>query len=287
MLLVTGAGGHTARYFFERLSAEGYQGKIRAVFRSEAGAEGFSYPALDIEKVYGDISRADTCRRILPGVETVLHIASIRLSKRIVTIGRNKGVQWFILIHTTARYSKHRMAFAAYAAIEDGLLERPDDLTILRPTMIYGSAMDKNMSRLIALLSRTPVFPVFGAGRALMQPVYAPDLARAYWQVMQNRDVTRGRAYNLPGREALPYRRILALVAKALNRRILFLPVPIAPTAWLARKLGKRSPVTEEQVLRLGEDKNFDWAAAARDFGYDPTAFEEGITAQVANRPKP
>ena len=51
------------------------------------------------------------------------------------------------------------------------------DWTILRPTMIYGAAGDRNLSRLLRLLSRTAVLPVPGNGKCLHQPVHVADVA--------------------------------------------------------------------------------------------------------------
>src|SRR3712207_7109590 len=50
--------------------------------------------------------------------------------------------------------------------------------TILRPSMIYGSERDRNVHRLLRFLDRSPVFPIFGPGTNLWQPVYHEDCAR-------------------------------------------------------------------------------------------------------------
>lgn len=286
MLLVTGANGHTAKYFFEHLSALGHAGPIRCVFRAPERAAGVCFPALNLEYVYGDLDDKAFLHRALTGVDTVLHIAGIHHSRPIVRIGKKKGVSWFILIHTTARYSRFRMAFEHYVDIEDTLIANHRNLTILRPTMIYGSSMDRNMWKLIGVLARTPVFPVFGSGDNLMQPVFARDLAKAYWAVLQNRKTVMDQQYNLSGRTAISYRQLLKTVAKELRRTVFLLPLPTRASVWVLRKLQsmlkRELPIKDEQILRLSEDKDFAWQAAQRDFGYDPTAFEQGIAVEVA-----
>jgi hypothetical protein len=42
-----------------------------------------------------------------------------------------------------------------------------------------------------------------------------------------------------------------------------------------------RLPIKAEQVMRLNEDKAFDYGQAANDFGYEPLSFEEGITLEI------
>ena len=76
------------------------------------------------------------------------------------------------------------------------------DWTILRPTMIYGSARDRNISRLLRFLHRWPIFPL--CGDALWQPVHVEDLADAVVAALDT-PATIGRTYNLPGASPLPF----------------------------------------------------------------------------------
>ena len=39
--------------------------------------------------------------------------------------------------------------------------------------------------------------------------------------------------------------------------------------------------ISVEQVLRMQEDKAFDYEDAIRDFGYSPVSFEDGIVEEV------
>src|SRR3712207_6875019 len=76
--------------------------------------------------------------------------------------------------------------------------------TILRPSMIYGSERDRNVHRLLRFLDRSPVFPIFGPGTNLWQPVYHEDCARGVYESLV-RPAAIGRAYDLPGASPLPY----------------------------------------------------------------------------------
>ena len=159
------------------------------------------------------------------------------------------------------------------------------DITILRPTMIYGSSGDRNMYRLITYLARHRFFPLFGNGSNLMQPVHARDLGNAYYDVLINPDTTRNKEYDLSGKEPLTYRDIILCISRELNRKIILIPVPFQ-LSLLAAKLynflfRSRAIISVEQVLRMREDKAFSHEAAARDFGYDPLSFEEGIREEV------
>ena len=74
-----------------------------------------------------------------------------------------------------------RRLMRSLAAGEEALVaacsERGISLLLLRPTMIYGCGMDRNVSRLAAMARRHGVIPLAGAASGLRQPVHAEDLA--------------------------------------------------------------------------------------------------------------
>jgi nucleoside-diphosphate-sugar epimerase len=147
--------------------------------------------------------------------------------------------------------------------------------TIVRPTMIYGTARDRNISRLLRLLDRWPVVPVCGNG--LWQPVYVEDVADAVVAALDS-PLTPGRAYNLAGKAPLRLSELIRAAADALGQRVWLVPVPLGMAVVTARLT---RAVTPEQVWRLAEDKAFEYADAARDFGFSPRSFEEGVRLEV------
>ena len=55
-------------------------------------------------------------------------------------------------VHTTGIYSKYKMVSAGYKAVEEDMqqyLDRGMNITILRPTMIFGDLCDHNISKFI------------------------------------------------------------------------------------------------------------------------------------------
>jgi nucleoside-diphosphate-sugar epimerase len=153
------------------------------------------------------------------------------------------------------------------------------DWTILRPTMIYGAARDRNLSRLLLRLSRAKLLPVPGTGERLHQPVHVADVAAAVLAAL-TRTTAIGSLYNLAGPEPFPFAELLRTCARAVGSKTLLIPVPLAPLVMLARgyELASRHPrIRPEQVLRLGEDKAFAIDEAVRDLGYAPRQFADGI----------
>lgn len=287
MLLVTGITGHTGSWFLDRLIKENYQGKIRCLVRKTSNTEQLDHSGLNIEKIYGDLEDGKFIENSMVGVETVLHISSIHFSNNVVDAAIKNKVKWAILVHTTGRYSKYKSASREYINIEEGILKKRDKIgiTILRPTMIYGSSQDRNMYRLVDYLYKHKFFPMFGEGNNLMQPVFARDLGYAYYDVLVNKDKTFNKEYNLSGKEPIKYIDLVKYVSEAVGRKNVIIKIPLwfsIISAKIYNAIDKNAIISVEQVLRMQEDKNFSYEAASRDFGYSPVAFHEGIKNEVA-----
>ena len=282
-LLVTGAGGHVGGEFLRRLAGRGHDGPVRVAARSARGLDEMRVLPLDLEVVRGDLRNEAVGAEAGRGVDVVVHVANLYASPSVVAGAPD--ARRVICVHTTGRYSRFKSAREAYERIEDGLLARHDHLTVLRPTMIYGSRRAWAVSWLIRQMARRRVMPMVGRGRNLMQPVLARDVADALMAVL-DRDATARQAYDLPGRAAVPYSQMLRTISRALGRQHLLVPVPLGPARRVAAAVRARRPgfpIQDEQLLRMSEDKAFDWSAAAAGFGYDPAGIEEGIAEHVAD----
>jgi nucleoside-diphosphate-sugar epimerase len=155
--------------------------------------------------------------------------------------------------------------------------------TIARPAMIYGSELDKNMSKLLRFLDRSPVFPLFGPGTNLWQPVYFEDCAAGVLAALES-DRAVGRSYDLPGPEPLTYRELVETAARALGRNTRIVPLPLEPVRRAlnaAEAIKVPLPIKAEQVLRLREDKAYPHDEAREDLGYAPRPLREGIALEV------
>ena len=103
-------------------------------------------------------------------------------------------------VTTTLRPPTRQIRLAAEQQIRSCGL----DWTILRPTMIYGDAGDRNLSRLLIRLSRAPVLPVPAVGGCLHQPVHVADVAGAMLAALEC-PAAAGTQYTVAGPEPLPF----------------------------------------------------------------------------------
>ena len=237
-----------------------------------------------VELVRGDAGDALALSLALSGMDALVHVAGIEHAQRVVEAARRAGVGRLVVVGSTSAHSAYGFRSGPKLTMERLVRESGLDYTIVRPSMIYGSELDKNVYRLLRFLDRSPVFPVFGSGENLWQPVYHEDCARGVYEALV-RPVAVEQSYDLPGAEALTYLGLVKTAAGALGRkpRIVRLPLePVRLSLVAAEKLRLPLPVGSEQVLRLSEDKAYPYDRAKKDLGYAPRRFWEGVALEVA-----
>jgi nucleoside-diphosphate-sugar epimerase len=154
----------------------------------------------------------------------------------------------------------------------------------MRASMIYGGATDNNLERLVGLIRRFPIHPLINGGQMKWQPVFTHDVVAAIVAALAN-PIAIGKEYTLAGPEPITYRQMVETIARGLNRKITFVPVPIGAAKSIVRfyQSHSKSPrIRLDQIQRLEEDKVFDISDAVRDLRFAPISFEEGIRRKLA-----
>ncbi len=284
MLLITGATGHSGEWFIKMLISEKYDKRIRCTVRETSNTSYLDNSGLDIELVIGDLKDPVFANRALDKITTVVNFTGQKCVKNIVNSDNVKYVDWIISVHTTAIFSKYKALVKEYKEIENCLIESGKRYTIVRPTMIYGSKKDRNMSKLINYLNKFRFFPVFGKGTNLLQPIYAKDVAGAVYAILQNRESVANKSYNIAGKYPITYNELLKTVASGLHRNVTLIHVPYNISFLVVKFLNviiNNVPISTEQIMRMNEDKAYDYTEAINDFGFSPISFDEGITLEI------
>lgn len=282
-VLVTGATGFTGSAVVRLLLAQGHS--VRCFVRSTSDRRWL--PVTRIDWAVGDVGDVGSLAAALAGIDVLVNVASLGFghAPTIVQAAREAGVPRAVFVSTTALLTTiPAQSKAVRAAAEALIVKSGIAATILRPTMIYGSRRDRNISRLIGYVKASPLIPVFGSGSHLQQPVHVDDVAAAI-ACSALTPLATGRTYTIAGPQALSYNQVIDAVAAAVGRRVLKVHLPASPVvAALSRleSVGLRLPIKSEQVRRLEEDKTFEIADAVRDLGFSPRSFEEGVRLEVA-----
>jgi nucleoside-diphosphate-sugar epimerase len=164
---------------------------------------------------------------------------------------------------------------AAEGLLFDSAAARNAQVTVLRPTLIYGAGRDETLTRVAQLAMRWHRFVLPRNATGLREPVHVHDLAEAAFNVVDV-PATQGKSYALPGGERVPYREMVARVLSVLepSPRLIELPTPVFGIVLLcARKLSDVGGFNATAVARMRSDLVFDATPARNDFGYAPRAF--------------
>jgi uncharacterized protein YbjT (DUF2867 family) len=279
--LVTGGTGLLGGALLDLLLAEGHE--VRCLVR-EGSSRASRLDPLPLELVRGDARDSRALSRAISGMDALVHVAGIEHVPPVLEAARRAKVGRLVVVSSTSAHSAYEFRSGLYLRMEELVRGSGLDYTIVRPTMIYGSELDKNMHRLLRFLDRSPVLPMFGSGENLWQPVYHEDCAEGVYEALV-RPAAVGQSYDLPGSEPLTYLELVRTAAYSLGRKLRIVRLPLEPVRLalaVAERLRLPLPIGSEQVLRLQEDKAYPYDKAQRDLGYAPRSFREGIALEVA-----
>jgi uncharacterized protein YbjT (DUF2867 family) len=173
----------------------------------------------------------------------------VNAAQHLARIARSKGIARLIQISgigadssSTSRYIRSR------GEGELAVCDAFPGATILRPAVMFGPD-DAFLTKLIGIVKRAPVIPLFGSGDVQLEPAYVDDVAEAAARIL-TRDHYEPAIYELGGPERFRYRELLKTLARRLKRRRLLVPLPMA--IWNAiGRLGEMlpgAPLTRDQV---------------------------------------
>lgn len=209
----------------------------------------------------------------------------------------SNGVRRVVVLSSTSRFTKNYSSDVQEQSVAKRLAEserifinwanqRGLEWSILRPTLVYGGARDKNISEIARFIRRFGFFPLLGESNGLRQPVHADDVAAACVSALEAKNLS-GRAYNLSGGETLTYREMVRRVFFALGRspRLVTVPSWAFHSAVICLRCFPRYRYwTFAMAERMNQDLVFDHEEAARDLGFSPRAFHPRVGDVWNNR---
>ncbi|MEM1081501.1 MAG: hypothetical protein AAGH65_07950 [Pseudomonadota bacterium] len=157
--------------------------------------------------------------------------------------------------------------------------KRSIDLTLLRPTLIYGGVGDRSLSIIREQIEARRWIPL--AGNGLRQPVHVEDLANLVVELVQ-RTGHGVECFVLGGGETLPYRTMIERIAAQQQRSIRLLRVPswVMTTALrLIQPFGHLKHVTQAMIHRQAIDLAVDDRDARTALNWHPRPFRPSFPA--------
>jgi uncharacterized protein YbjT (DUF2867 family) len=270
VLLLTGATGTVGSALLPRLAAEGTP--VRCFVRDPGRLGDYGGR---VELALGDLADPASFAPALGGVDMVVHLAaSIRdqprgsieelnavTTRRLVEAAERAGARRFLFFSAMGATPRSRTRFfRAKAAARRAVEESPLETTVLSPSIVY--APGDPWLTLLERLSRLPVVPVSGSGRALFQPIWAGDVAgcvvaalgRGGYHELAGPELA---GPELAGPESLTYDDIVRVVLRSLGRRrrLVHVPLPVvrASLRALERLVGPAAFATWEEAELMEE----------------------------------
>ena len=156
--------------------------------------------------------------------------------------------------------------------------DRGITLILLRPTLIYGCGLDRNISTLARFGRKFGFIPVAGRAFGLRQPVHADDLAAMAVHAVSSDNATALESVACGG-STLTYRKMVEKISASCDHQVRTLALPswmLAAAVGVISTLPAFRAFNIEMVRRQGSDMVFDDTVLRKVLDYRPRPFEPG-----------
>ena len=163
---------------------------------------------------------------ILHGNAATFDRAHVQLPRTLAAACAQAGVRRLVHVSALGADSQGPSLYQRSKAAGEAVLRDADlDLTILRPSVIFG-AEDKFLNTFASLQAAAPVMPLAGAGTRF-QPVWVQDVAQAVVNALQERR-SIGATYELGGPEVFTLAQLVQIAGRCAGRARPVINLPLA-----------------------------------------------------------
>ncbi len=298
-IALTGATGFIGNRVALRLVANGYN--LQALNRTTSDRSRLS--GLNIQWVEGALEDLDSLKRLVHGVDAVVHCAgAVRgatqahfnrlnvdgVARLVQAVSDQHPVPRFLLISSLAARRPEISPYAASKRQGEVVLSAQSgqiSWTVYRPPAVYGPG-DRELLPLIKWMARGIAF-VLGRGNMRFSMLFVDDLAEAIQQWLLD-DGLQGKVFELHDgyRGGYSWQDVIETIERLGKRRVRRVHVPIAGVQvaaalnlTAARLLGYQPMLTPAKLREL---RHPDWVAEngaiTRETGWTPrVSLEEGF----------
>lgn len=289
MIFLTGSTGFVGQNLVPRLKGKGYP--VRCFILKNSSTDCLGNTCYD--KVVGDVLDESSLRYSMKGVDTVIHLAGVRMetgnssfegvfylgTRHVIDVAKTAGVKRFILFSTYGARPKAKSKFHHYKWLAEEYLRHSGlKFVIFRPTVIYGPH-DHFVTRWIRKLKALPLVPILGKGQNLLQPISITDVVQCVLSALEDGSKD-GLVYELGGPDRLPFKEIIHKIGKLIGKERSLFHWPLSVVKLFASLMEMsfaHPPFTPDELLRWMEDRVCDHHRIEKDFGFKLMHFEEGL----------
>jgi NADH dehydrogenase len=289
-ILVTGATGFLGGY----LCREMHRRRLDFAVLARSPARTRWHVENGVPVHWGDITAKDACVSALAGRDVLIHLAAaadvsdpavnrrvnIDGLQNVLRAAQDGGVKRIVFLSSTCAGRGLRDAYGDTKLEGEGLVRASGlAFSILRPTMIYGRG-SKEFDTFINTIRWSPIVPIIGTGRNVVQPVHVDDAVEAILRAVHDPKAL-GNTYDLAGATSISFDDFVGLVRRTLRLTPrLVVHLPVAPVLAGVRLLGRcftHVPISVDQVMAFVQDTTVDLGPLQRDLGLVPRGLPEGL----------
>ena len=298
-ILIFGATGQIGRHLIRKLTKNNYKvicqtrNLHKAIFLKTSGSIGYidikETKIFDYEKVIGLVDNADI---VINLIGILFESGKLNTFEKIHTLFPkflseicNKKNKHLIHISSLGVENASDSKYAVSKAEgENKIFENLPSATILKPSIVY-SVNDSFTTRFMSLLNFFPIFPLYYGGKTKFAPIHASDLTDIIFHVIENN--IRGKKIETVGPKVLTFLEILNILSKCINKKRVFLPLPLFLAKFSAKILEKMpNPLLTVDQLNLLKYDNISSKNNMNNFDLGSPSkinFEEGVMKYAYN----
>ncbi len=240
-ILILGGSGFVGASLCERLVERERGGGRITVPSRHASRATYIRPLPTVEVVDADLNDDAQLARLVRGRDAVVNLVAqlhgseaafrhlhVELPRRLAQACRDAGVRRVVHVSALGASASAPSRYLRSKAAGEAALQGPDiDLTLLRPSVIYGER-DRFLNLFATLQSVFPVVPLAGA-QARFQPVWVEDVASAIVRCLDD-PTTIGQTIECAGPSELSLRELVERAGRWSGhpRPVFGLPAPLA-----------------------------------------------------------
>ena len=298
-ILIFGATGQIGRHLIRKLTKNNYKvicqtrNLHKAIFLKTSGSIGY----IDIKET--KIFDYEKVSELVENTDIVINLIGILFERgKINTFEKIHTLFPKFLSEICKKKNKHLIHISSlgvenasdskYAASkaqgENKIFENLPSATILKPSIVY-SVNDSFTTRFMSLLNFFPIFPLYYGGKTKFAPIHASDLTDIIFHVIENN--IRGKKIETVGPKVLTFLEILNILSKCINKKRVFLPLPLFLAKFSAKILEKMpNPLLTVDQLNLLKYDNISSKNNMNNFDLGSPSkinFEEGVMKYAYN----
>ena len=279
MILVTGPTGCIGKAVIERLTSSGQA--VRCLWHW-----GLEHRVPRRVSIFGgDVRNTDTLLEAMEGVDTVIHLASIRHETRkdhfedvnvagarnVVEAARQSKVPRLISVSCLGAEARSAFPFLrSMGRVEEVVRTSGLNFTIIKSAAVYGEG-DWLTTWLDGIARSVPlVMPLPHHGDTKLQPIWVNDLAACIVRCLTTRSTFR-QVVPIGGPQSLTLAEVAQITLKVTRRKRRFVRVPSSLTHQIASFLAHcRGALSEMEIDALSYNRTTEIGSVHRVFGFAP-----------------